>query len=167
MTTKAGMKRPQAVVVGADGFYSQVAKLVEPQTEDFEPVHRAMYYSYFQNLPPHDPVAAEHYFRGDHLVYVFPTDADLTMISITVPISEFDAYRKDAKGEMMSVLKTLPDLAPRLAICGDGSANKRCGQHPVLFACALRKWLGAWSGMRGLSSTPGRVRVSTMPASMQ
>jgi flavin-dependent dehydrogenase len=131
---KGGHEATARVVVGADGFYSQVAKLVEPQVEDFEPVHRAMYYSYFQNLPPHDPVAAEHYFRGDHLVYVFPTDADLTMISITVPISEFDAYRKDAKGEMMSLLKTLPDLAPRLARAEMAAPIKGAGNIP----CYLR-----------------------------
>jgi len=102
------------VVIGADGFYSQVAKLVEPKVEDSEPVRRAMYYSYFQNLPSHRPPAAEFHFRGDRLVYVFSTDADLTLIAVSVPISEFDGFRKDAEGEMMSFVKTLPDIAPRL-----------------------------------------------------
>jgi len=102
------------VVVGADGFYSQVAKSVEPTMEDFEPVRRAMYFSYFQNLPPLERPTAEFYFRGDHLVYVFATDENLTLIAVSVPIAEFELYRKDAKTEMFSVLESLPDLLPRL-----------------------------------------------------
>jgi len=118
------------VVIGADGFYSQVAKLVQPQMEEFEPIHRAMYFSYFQNLTSHDPPAAEHYFRGDHLVYVFSTDADLTLVSISVPISEFDAYKKDAKREMMSILDSLPNLAPRLAKAEMAAPIKGAGNIP-------------------------------------
>jgi len=102
------------VVIGADGFYSRVAELVEPEVEQFEPVHRAMYYTYFQGLIPREVSAAEFYFRGDHLVYVFPTDGNHTLIAISVPISEFERFRKDAKQEMMTMLESLPGLAPRL-----------------------------------------------------
>jgi flavin-dependent dehydrogenase len=102
------------VIVGADGFYSKVAELVEPVVEEFEPVHRAMYYTYFQGLVPRENPAAEFYFRGDHLVYVFATDANRTLVAVSVPISEFKQYRKDAKNEMMSMLESLPALAPRL-----------------------------------------------------
>jgi len=102
------------VIVGADGFYSRVAELVEPEVEQFEPVHRAMYYTYFQGLVPRENPAAEFYFRGDHLAYVFPTDANRTLVAVSVPISEFEQFRKDAKHEMMSMLESLPALAPRL-----------------------------------------------------
>lgn len=122
------------VVIGADGFYSQVAKFVEPETEVFEPVRRAMYFSYFQKLAPLEPVSAEFYFRGDHLVYVFPTDGDLTLVAISVPISEFDAYKKDAGREMMSVLETLPALAPRLKSAEMAAPIKGAGNIP----CYLR-----------------------------
>ena len=102
------------VIVGADGFYSRVAELVEPAVEQFEPVRRAMYYTYFQGLIPREKTAAEFYFRGNHLVYVFPTDGDRALIAISVPISEFDEYRRDARNQMMSVLQALPALTPRL-----------------------------------------------------
>ena len=87
-------KATARVVIGADGFYSQVAKLVEPETEDFEPVRRAMYYSYFKNVTLLEKSTAEFYFQGDRLVYVFQTDEQLSLIAVSVPISEFDAYRK-------------------------------------------------------------------------
>lgn len=129
-----GHEATARVVIGADGFYSQVAKLVEPVAEEFEPVHRAMYYSYFKNLTPQEPPAAEFYFRGDHLVYVFLTDADLALIAISVPISEFDSYKKDAEREMISVLESLPDLAPRLKPAEMVTSIKGAGNIP----CYLR-----------------------------
>ena len=122
------------VVIGADGFYSQVAKLVGPSMEDFEPVRRAMYFSYFQNLPSLERPAAEFYFRGDHLVYLFATDENLTLIAVSVPISEFENYRKDAKTEMFSILESLPDLAPRLKSADMASQIKGAGNIP----CYLR-----------------------------
>jgi flavin-dependent dehydrogenase len=118
------------VVIGADGFYSQVAKLVEPETEVFEPVHRAMYYSYFKNLTPSDTPSAEFYFRGDRLVYVFPTDGNLTLVAVSVPISEFDSYKKNAKGEMMSFLNGIPSLAPRIQPAEIAAPIKGAGNIP-------------------------------------
>lgn len=117
-------------IVGADGFYSQVAKLVDPEVEEFEPVQRAMYYTYFEGLRPRENPAAEFYFRGDHLVYVFPTDGELTLIAISVPISEFDRYRKDSRHEMMSMLESLPGLAPRLKSAEIAAPIKGAGNIP-------------------------------------
>ena len=118
------------VVIGADGFYSRVAELVEPEVEQFEPVRRAMYYTYFQGLIPGERTAAEFYFRGNHLVYVFPTDANQTLIAVSVPISEFEHYRRDPKNEMMSVLEALPALAPRLKSAEIVASVKGAGNIP-------------------------------------
>ena len=102
------------VVVGADGFYSKVATQVKPIIEHSEPVHRAMYYAYFQGLQSQDGPAAEFHLRGNHLVYVFPTDNSLTLIAASVPIAEFDEFRKDPERQLMAELEVLPTLAPRL-----------------------------------------------------
>jgi 2-polyprenyl-6-methoxyphenol hydroxylase-like FAD-dependent oxidoreductase len=118
------------VIVGADGFYSKVAECVRPEMEAVEPVHRAMYFTYFQGFPRGETSAAEFYFRGDHLVYVFPTDKELTLIAISVPIAEFERYRKDAEGEMMSMLTNLPLLAPRLAAARRAAPVKGAGNIP-------------------------------------
>jgi 2-polyprenyl-6-methoxyphenol hydroxylase-like FAD-dependent oxidoreductase len=102
------------VVIGADGFYSQVAKQVKPIVEHSEPVNRAMYYAYFQGLQSQDGPAAEFHLRGNHLVYVFPTDNSLTLIAASVPIVEFDEFRKDPERRLMTELEALLTLAPRL-----------------------------------------------------
>ena len=123
-------KSTARVIVGADGFYSKVAECVRPELEQGEPVHRAMYFTYFQGLPTGETPAAEFYFRGDHLVYVFPTDEGLTLIAISVPIAEFGRYRNDAEREMMSMLTDLPALAPRLAAARRAAPVKGAGNIP-------------------------------------
>ena len=102
------------VVVGADGFYSRVAKQVNPAVERSEPVRRAMYYIYYQGLEHQPGPAAEFHFRGNHLVYVFPTDGELTLVAASVPIAEFDRFRRDPEGQLTAELEILPTLAPRL-----------------------------------------------------
>ena len=136
------------VVIGADGFYSHVAKLVEPDVEEFEPIHRAMYFTYFQNITPLEVPTAEFYFRGDHLVYVFPTDGELFLVAVSVPISEFDAYRKDAEGEVMAILNSLPSLAPRLQSAEIASPFKGAANIP----CYLRTPYGKGWALVGDSS---------------
>jgi flavin-dependent dehydrogenase len=102
------------VVVGADGFYSQVAKQVKPVVERSEPVNRAMYYAYYQGLQSQPGPAAEFHLRGDQLVYVFPTDSNLTLIAVSIPIAEFDPFRKAPEPNLMAKLEDLPELTPRL-----------------------------------------------------
>lgn len=136
------------VVIGADGFYSQVAKLVEPETEEFEPVHRVMYYSYFKNVTPLERSTAGFYFQGDRLVYVFDTDGDLTLMAVSIPISEFDAYRKDAEGEMMKFLNGIASLAPRIKSAEAVAPFKGAGNIP----CYLRVPYGAGWALVGDSA---------------
>ena len=102
------------VVVGADGFYSTVAKMVEPVYENFIQAQRFIYYTYFNGLEPIKPLTAEHHFIGNSLTYIFPTDSDLTMTAISMPIDGFAAFKKEPLKNMMAHLKSLPLLAPRL-----------------------------------------------------
>jgi len=126
-----GMHSAKAkVVVGADGFYSKVAKLVEPQIETFVPVQRAMYFTYFKNLKPYKSPTAEHYFRGNHLFYVFPTDENLTLIAVTVPIAEFDAFRREPQESYYSVLESIVSLGPRLENAEQAAPIKGAGNIP-------------------------------------
>ena len=118
------------VIIGADGFYSRVAKLVEPEVETFVPVQRAMYFTYFKNLKPLHVPTAEHYFRGDHLTYVFPTDDQLTLIAITVPISEFESFRRDPQGNFYSALERITSLGPRLEEAVQAAPIKGAGNIP-------------------------------------
>jgi flavin-dependent dehydrogenase len=102
------------VVVGADGLRSVVAAQVRPAYEHQEPVRRAMYYAYVRGMPGQEGSAAEFHYRGNHLVYVFPCDGDLTLLAASVPISEFDEFRHQPEARLWQELHAMTQLAPRL-----------------------------------------------------
>lgn len=101
-------------VVGADGIHSIVAKKLQPPAEHEEPVRRLMYYAYYAGIEPQSGPAAEFHFRGDRLVYAFPTDGNLTLLAASVPIIEFDEFRRDPEKNLTAELEAMPELAPRL-----------------------------------------------------
>lgn len=127
-----GMKEASArVVVGADGVYSALAKALEPAYETSFPVRRCMYYTYFHGIDPLDELSfAEHHFVGDTLTYVFPTDAGLTLVAVTVPISEFPSFKKEPLERMQAHLESLPLLAPRLMRAEIAAEIKGAGNIP-------------------------------------
>ncbi len=102
------------VVVGADGFYSSVASLVEASYESYIPVQRFTYYAYFRDLDSFDEPTAEHHFMGNTIAYIFPTDGDLTMAAISLPIRDFADFKRARHENFMAHLESLPLLAPRL-----------------------------------------------------
>ena len=101
-------------VVGADGIYSFVAKEVDAQAEESEPVNRAMYYAYYRGIEPMEGPAAEFHYRENNLAYCFPTDDDLTLIAVSVPIDRFDEFKGDPEGRFLQELDTMTALGPRV-----------------------------------------------------
>ncbi|OGO38207.1 MAG: hypothetical protein A2Z03_07655 [Chloroflexi bacterium RBG_16_56_8] len=158
-TEADGMNEASArVVVGADGFYSTLAKSLEPAYETRSPVRRCMYYTYFQGIKPLDETSfAEHHFLGNTLTYVFPTDANLTLVAVSVPISEFASFRKEPLKRFRAHLNSLSLLAPRLhkaevAAAVKGAGNVPCYQRvPYGPGWALvgdsQQIMDPWSGM--------------------
>ena len=119
------------VVVGADGLYSTLAKFLEPAYESQFPVRRCMYYTYFEGIEPLDEASfAEHHFVGDSLTYVFPTDANLTLVAISLPIGEFPLYKKEPLRRLRAHLDSLPLLAPRLRQAEVAAQVKGAGNIP-------------------------------------
>lgn len=119
------------VVVGADGFHSTVAKAVNPDIENQVPVQRCMYYTYFKGIELlEEQAAAEHHFVGDSLTYVFPTDGDLTLVALSVPISEFSSFKKEPMTRLLAHLESLPVLTPRLKRAEAAAAIKGAGNIP-------------------------------------
>ena len=146
------------LVVGADGFYSTLAKLLEPVYESQFPVRRCMYFTYFHGIEPLDEVMyAEHHFVGDTLTYVFPTDANLTLVALTVPVREFASFKKEPLQRLRAHLESLPLLEPRMrhaevAAEVKGAGNIPCYQRvPYGPGWALvgdaAQVLDPWSGM--------------------
>jgi 2-polyprenyl-6-methoxyphenol hydroxylase-like FAD-dependent oxidoreductase len=118
-------------VVGADGFYSTLAKSLEPAYESQFPVRRCMYYTYFQGIEPLDQVSlAEHHFIGDSLTYAFPTDADLTLVAVSLPIGEFASFKKEPLARLRAHLDLLPLLAARIRKAEVAAEVKGAGNIP-------------------------------------
>jgi len=124
-----------AVIVGADGVHSTMARHVSPPAEHEEPVSRAMYYAYYRGVEPRPGPSAEFHYRGNRLVYCFPTDSGLTLLAASVPIEDFAAFRRAPEASLEQELRAMADLAPRLE-----SARR---EGPV----------------RGTGSIPGYLRV--------
>lgn len=102
------------VVVGADGFYSTLANLLQPPYESYLPVQRFAYYGYFRDLDSFDVPTAEHHFVGNTISYIFPTDFDLTMVAVSMPIQGFADFKKSPLRNFMVHLESLPLLVSRL-----------------------------------------------------
>lgn len=102
------------VVVGADGFYSTLANLLQPPYESYVPVRRFAYYGYFRDLDSFDVPTAEHHFIGNTISYIFPTDYDLTMVAVSMPIQGFAEFKRSPLRNFMSHLESLPLLVSRL-----------------------------------------------------
>jgi len=118
-------------VVGADGFYSTVAKILQPAVETQFPVSRCMYFTYFRGIEPlGEEALAEHHFAGDTLTYVFPTDGDLTLVALSLPIREFAAFKDQPLKNLRAHLDSLPLLAPRLRHAEPAEQVKGAGNIP-------------------------------------
>lgn len=153
-----GKKEASArVVIGADGYYSTLAKILNPVYESSFPVQRCMYFTYYQGLDSLGQPTAEHHFLGNTLTYVFPTDANLTLVALSLPISEFLLFKKEPQKRMQAHLESLPLLAERLRkaeVVADvkGSGNIPCYQRvPFGPGWALvgdaHQVMDPWSGM--------------------
>lgn len=117
-------------MVGADGLYSMLAKALEPAFETHFPVRRCMYYTYFHGVESFEEPSAEHHFVGNTLTYVFPTDADLTLVALSLPISEFSSFRKEPLNRLRAHLDSLPLLAPRIRRAEPADGVKGAGNIP-------------------------------------
>ena len=144
-------------VIGADGFYSTLAQALHPAYETYVPVQRCMYYTYYQGLDSLEEPTAEHHFVGNSLAYIFPTDADLTLVALSLPIQDFPSFKKDPVTRLQAHLESLPLLAPRLYKAERtaeiyGAGNIPCYQRiPYGPGWALvgdaHQVLDPWSGM--------------------
>jgi 2-polyprenyl-6-methoxyphenol hydroxylase-like FAD-dependent oxidoreductase len=104
------------VIIGADGVRSFVARQVQVQTEHQDPVRRAMFYAYYRGIVPQNGPAAEFHYNGNKLAYCFPTDNDLTLLAVSIPIREFFEFKRDADNRFEQELMAMVQLAPRLAV---------------------------------------------------
>jgi flavin-dependent dehydrogenase len=104
------------LVVGADGYGSRVASLVgAPIQEDVAPA-RAMYYRYLEGLigPEGEPDGPEFSLADDELVYVFPSDAGVACIALSIDLSTYRRMHERPGAAFAERVAAHPFIAPRL-----------------------------------------------------
>jgi flavin-dependent dehydrogenase len=106
------------VVVGADGRHSAVARAIEPAVEEETPAYRALYYAYLRDFAsPNGPVpdGPEFSLLEDELVAVFPSDAGITCVGVTINRAAFVTFRHDVETGYRERIARHCGLAERFA----------------------------------------------------
>jgi flavin-dependent dehydrogenase len=102
-----------AVVIGADGKHSLLAKSVGPDAYEERPSQCAMYYAYWSDLPVsgfETRIRAENR-RG---WAALPTNDGLTCVPFGWPIEEFDQNKKDIEGNFLATMELDPAFAEKV-----------------------------------------------------
>ncbi len=101
-----------AIVVGADGRHSAVAKFVDAKKYRERPVMSCAYYSYWSGLPAGERPTL--YARPGVYIGVLPSNDDRTIVFVQWSVREFDRVRRDIEGEFQKAIAQVPDLAERM-----------------------------------------------------
>ena len=117
-------------VVGADGRNSLVAKQVGAAAEEDAPAYRAVYYRYVDGFLGPDgaaPDGVELSLLGDEIAYVFPSDAGLTCVALSVNLETFRRLRREPQRRFAEQLATHPAVAARVAAARPDGRLWACG----------------------------------------
>jgi 2-polyprenyl-6-methoxyphenol hydroxylase-like FAD-dependent oxidoreductase len=101
-----------AVVIGADGMHSLVARSVGAGAYHQFPAVSVNAYSYWAGL---DVSAVELYVRPGRFIVAVPTNDDLVIINQGAVVADQAAYRADMEKEFRETLQLAPGLAERVA----------------------------------------------------
>jgi 2-polyprenyl-6-methoxyphenol hydroxylase-like FAD-dependent oxidoreductase len=108
----AGGTERAAVVIGADGRHSLVARAVGPEQYHEKPPLLAGYYAYWSGLPMDGRY--ETYVREDRAFAAWPTHHGQTLVVGGWPYAEFAANRADVAGNFLAMLELAPPFAERI-----------------------------------------------------
>ena len=111
-----------AVVVGADGLHSTVARAVQARRYHEQPALEASYYTYWSGL---ETTGFEGYIRPQRSWAAFPTHEGLTVVIVGWPRREFEANRGDVEGNYLRMFEMAPEFAER--VCGAARASRFVG----------------------------------------
>ena len=113
-TDKAGVEHRINVklVVGADGRQSRTAESAKLRTRQFKN-QRSAFYCYFSNLELSKPGVAQAWYANPNVASIFPTDNNVTMVSVMPKIENESEWSSDREGKLISLVESMPG-APSL-----------------------------------------------------
>jgi 2-polyprenyl-6-methoxyphenol hydroxylase-like FAD-dependent oxidoreductase len=100
-----------AIVIGADGVHSRVARQVGAPAYNTKPTFTCAYYSYWSGVPLQ---GVEFYPRERRGFGALPTHDGLTCVIVGWPHHEFHAFRADIEGNFRQTLELAPGFAARV-----------------------------------------------------
>lgn len=101
-----------AVVVGADGRESFVARAVNATPYNEVEGATAGYYGYYRGF---GATAPELYLGGGQAMFVFPTNDGETCLGVEFQAGRFKEFRQDIEGNLRAALQAVPSLGERFA----------------------------------------------------
>jgi flavin-dependent dehydrogenase len=140
-TDRDGRHRQEhaAIVIGADGIWSRVARAVKAPAETQEASRSCGYYAYWSGVPTD---GVEFYRRLGRVILVFPTHDNQTCIYVGWPYGETSAYRADVKASYLGTLELAPNLANRVRAGHQEQAFKGTNKLPNFYR---RAWGAGWA----------------------
>ncbi len=111
-----GVEHRAAVVVGADGRRSTVARDVHAADDDRRAAARVMFYRYATGwqAPGGGPLdGPEFSLSGNELVYAFPSDGGTVCVALSVPIGRYAEASRNAPGFFEQRVRDHRGLWPR------------------------------------------------------
>lgn len=134
LATPAGPRTVRArLLIGADGRHSLVARAVGAANEAWDPPHRALYYVYLRDYAaPRGgvPDGPEFSRIGDEMAYVFPSDAGLACMALSVNPGEYAQLRTRGLARFRERLTCHHGLAERFAAATVASRLLGTGPEP-------------------------------------
>jgi flavin-dependent dehydrogenase len=100
------------LVVAADGRDSELAKLADVKTK-LKPHKRFGYFAYYRDTPLVTGDNAQLWMLDPDVVYAFPTDDNLTLLTVMPVRDKLAEFKPDPESAMARVFETLPD-GPRV-----------------------------------------------------
>lgn len=120
-------------VVGADGRHSFVARAVAAPVETTEAGHRGMYYRYVRGLPGPEggpPDGPEFARLDDELAYLFPSDAGLACLVLSLNLRDYARLRAAPEEYFRARMLARPGWAARVAAATADGPLLGCGPAP-------------------------------------
>jgi flavin-dependent dehydrogenase len=100
-----------AVVIGADGRNSNIARAVQAPALVSEPTVSCWYFSYWSGAASR---GLEIHAREGQAIFAFPTGDDLLAVFVAWPIARLPIVRADVETEFLAALDVAPELAARV-----------------------------------------------------
>lgn len=99
------------VTIGADGWNSQVARVVDAPRYREKPVLETAFYTFWSGLSVD---AFTSFIRGDKGFAAIPTSDGLTLVLVGCPFAQASAFRADVEGTYLKTVELVPEFAEDL-----------------------------------------------------